>query len=132
MTDSRSTKVYEFAQKALARIEKEIEKCEDDLTIFILEQTLKNLSTVFQNKDGAWQFVNLFLLPYWKDGKFDKDKLNKDSHAQLQKQVVQIITENPDLAEKLQNVEHIMEKAEKATEFLYIYFAAMCDFATTK
>lgn len=132
---TRSSKVFEFAKKALSRLTKEIvdnENGEDELKLFILERTHASLVTVFQNKESCFSFVQMFLLPYWKDGKFNEEQLKKDSQAQLQNQIVEIIKENPDLAEKMENAEKIMDKAEKTTEFLYKYFAAMCDYATAQ
>lgn len=133
--DTRSTKVYEFAKKAMLRLQKEIvdnEDTEDELKLVILEQTYASLSTVFQDKDSTFSFVQMFLLPYWKDGKFNEEQLRKDSQAQMQKQVVEIIKQYPDVAEKMENSASVLDKAEKTTEFLNKYFAAMCDFATAK
>ena len=134
---ARAEKVFEFALKALKRVDHEIAVREeatssDELELYILEQTRAALGQTLSTKQGAWQFTNTFLLPYWKDGKFNEKQLEIDARSQLQQQVIEIIKNQPELAEKLENTEQILKKSEDCTRFLYGYFTAMCDYATCK
>ena len=107
---ARAEKVFEFALKALKRVDHEIAVREeatssDELELYILDQTRTALGQALSTKQGAWQFTNTFLLPYWKDGKFDHKQLETDARSQLQQQVIEIIKNPPELAEKLENTE---------------------------
>lgn len=134
---TRAEKVFEYAQKAIAKANELMDKQEDELKLYAIANCIDQLKVVFQTKESAFMFTEKFLLPYWTEDSdgitcFNEQKLKEDSRQAVVTQIKNIVLTDPDLADKLENVDSVLEKFENATDFLFPYFTAMCDYATMK
>lgn len=136
---TRAEKVFEYATKAITRTKhciNEAQEGNDTLREVVLSKTLAMFEQMaFKDKEAAWNFTNMILMPFWdtKEESFDEERFIKENRKHAMETLITLIKEHPQLAEEVDAMDgSVLHTIENYTRFLFPYFTAMCDYATTQ
>lgn len=128
--------VFQFAQKLIAKLHskgEELSGTTGAIQQSIYTHAIEQLNAVLSTPDDAWAFVQVFLLPnYWKKN-LHTGAMYLDSEqmeAESVENVKRMVASQPGVGPEDCSPEK-MQEATVASRFIYQYFEAMCDVATS-